>query len=154
MNLERYEYEKNATRHEYEFYSIGPKGPILKVVRFDLKVTDGVPYFYLSFGDWDEKEKWLNDTIVSNNGDAEKVLGTVANIILSFTEQFPDSLVYAEGSTMARTRRYQMGISKLWNEIYTVFDVYGLTADNRWKAFEKNVNYEAFLIRRKKCNFK
>ena len=150
MNLEKYEYQKSANHREYEFYSSGPKGNIRKIVRFKLLVTNGVAYFNLVFGDWDEEKQKIDDIKVTNNGDTEKILLTVAIIVLDFMKQFPDSMVFAEGSNIARTRRYQMGINKLWNQINMFLEVYGLCADNTWMPFHKNANYEAFLIRRKK----
>jgi len=108
MNLEKYEYQKSANHREYEFYSSGPKGNIRKIVRFKLLVTNGVAYFNLVFGDWDEEKQKIDDIKVTNNGDTEKILLTVAIIVLDFMKQFPDSMVFAEGSNIARTRRYQM----------------------------------------------
>ena len=41
-----------------------------------------------------------------------------------------------------------MGISALWQEISIDFDVYGLKQED-WHEFQNNVNYEAFLVKRK-----
>jgi len=80
--------------------------------------------------------------------DRDKVLATVALIVLDFTNMHGNHYVFAEGSSRSRTRLYQMGISRLWNEINADFDVFGF-ADNHWHAFQHNVNYEAFLVKRK-----
>jgi hypothetical protein len=85
---------------------------------------------------------------VTNNEDKNKVLATVGNTIIDFTNYYGSHYIYAEGSTPARTRLYQMGIANLWDEINTQFWVYGLRDDN-WYLFEKNVNYDAFLVKRK-----
>ena len=74
MNLERYEFTANENFLEYEFYSKGPKGIIKKVVEFTPNSSYGKIYVNLSFGDWDEKKKIINDTIVSNNMDMKKIL--------------------------------------------------------------------------------
>ena len=42
-----------------------------------------------------------------------------------------------------------MGINKLWNEIHTVFDVYGLVEGGDWEEFQRAKNYNAFLVKRK-----
>ncbi len=41
-----------------------------------------------------------------------------------------------------------MGISGLLEEINEDFDLYGLK-EGEWHRFEKNVNYTAFLVRKK-----
>ena len=59
-------------------------------------------------------------------------------------------MVYAKGSTDARTRLYQMGIAANLEEIQSLLTVYGFT-NNTWSEFEKNINYDAFLVIRKKA---
>ena len=49
---------------------------------------------------------------------------------------------------MAKTRRYQMGISKFLHEIENIFHVYGYK-DDQFELFRKNINYIGFLIVRK-----
>jgi hypothetical protein len=58
-------------------------------------------------------------------------------------------MVYAKGSTPARTRLYQMGIAGNFSEINAFLHVYGFL-DGHWSKFEKNINYEAFFVLRKK----
>jgi hypothetical protein len=149
MHLEKYQYQAYKTHLEYEFYSYGPKGRIKKVVRFQPDFLNGILYYNLAFGDLHEDGQTMNDLVQSNNADTEKVLGTVAAIVLEFTSHFPSVLVYAEGSTLSRARRYQMGISRLWDEIELVFNVYGVRLDGTFESYQKNVNYRAFWIRRK-----
>jgi len=148
MNLERYEYTNAREYKEYDFYSIGPKGRIRKVVQFVRVPAFNIPYYNLVLGDWDDTQNKLDITSVTNNGDAEKVLATVAAIVVDFTMFFDEMMVYATGSTVTRTRRYQMGINKFLYEIEKIFYVYGYTGE-AWESFEKNVNYCAFLITRK-----
>lgn len=109
--------------------------------------------YNLGFGDWNEEEKKIDDFVVSNNKDAERVLATVAHAVIDFTDHYPDVIVYAEGSTTARTRRYQMGINKYWHEIEPIFDVLGLVENEGFQQFEKGHNYKAFAVRRKNSNF-
>ena len=144
-----YDYISNKEHLDYEFYSVGPKGKIKKIVRFTMIESNGLQFYNLGFGDWNEETEAINDFAVTNNADIEKVLGTVAAIVVEFTRQFEDAIIYAEGSTLARTRRYQMGINKLWNEIYLYYDIYGVTMEEIIEPFRKNVNYAAFWLRRK-----
>jgi hypothetical protein len=148
MHLDCYQYLAKNDYYDYEFVSDGPKGKIRKAVRFT-KVRDGNPGFYnLGFGDIDEISDTINDQVVTDNGDRDKVLATVALTVMDFTNIHGSHYIIAQGSSPSRTRLYQIGISRLWNEISADFDVFGF-ADNHWHAFQHNVNYEAFLVKRK-----
>lgn len=148
MNLERYDYSTNETFLDYEFESDGPNGKIKKIVRFSPANVNGTTYFNLILGDWNNKTKTIDDTAVSNNMDTERILATAASTVLNFTDQFPDVPVFARGSTPARTRLYQMGISRNLKEINVLLEVYGLY-ESKWEPFSKNMNYDAFLAVRK-----
>jgi len=149
MNLERYDFSTNETFLDFEFESEGPKGKIKKIVRYSPQNANGITYFNLGFGDRNEETGKIDDRSVSNNKDRERVLATVAATVLAFTQHFPDVMVYAKGSTQSRTRLYQMGIVANWDEIEPLLEVFGF-ANGQWERFSKNVNYEAFLVLRKK----
>jgi hypothetical protein len=148
VNIEHYPFFSNETFLDFEFESDGPNGKIKKVVRYSPQNANGVTYFNLGFGDWNGNTGKIDDSAISNNHDRDRILATVAATVLDFTAHFPDVMVYAKGSTPARTRLYQMGISGNWNEIEPLLIVYGFL-NNEWHPFEKNVNYEAFLAVRK-----
>jgi len=148
MTEERYEFSVRDDFLDYEFYSEGPKGIVKKIVQFTPKHSLGTTYFNLGLGDRNENKKRIDDRIVTNNMDRDKILATVAATVLFFTERFPDMFVYAKGSMAARTRLYQMGIATNWEEIAPVLHVFGFTK-NTWQPFRKNINYEAFLVLRK-----
>jgi hypothetical protein len=86
--------------------------------------------------------------IVSDNGDAEKVLATVVSAIYVFTDYHLDKFVYITGSTKARTRLYRIGISKYLNEFNDNFYLYGQIGDD-FMTFELGVDYTGFLAQRK-----
>jgi hypothetical protein len=116
MNLQRYNYFTNDY-DVYEFFSDGPNGVIKKVVVFT-QISDTEPPIYnLAFGDVHPVTGKLDDSVISNNGDGDIVLATVANTISTFCDHYGSHFIYAEGSTASRTRLYQMGIANLWNEI-------------------------------------
>ena len=146
MNLERYEYEGTRTYIEYSFYSEGPKGRILKIVRFVLISNYPFYVYNLVLGDWDEVKKKIDDKVKTNNGDTEKVLATVATIVLLFTDIFRNAIVHFKGRG-GRTRLYQISINKYWDEIkerlYVSGYVNGLSG-----PFQKNITYDGFLINR------
>lgn len=148
MHLERYEYLTNKSFLDYEFYSEGPNGKIRKIIRYNLRNAKGVSYFNLGMGDWNEDTKRIDYNVITNNKDSLKVLATVASTVIAVTDHFPDMSIYAIGSTPSRTRLYQMGIISHWSEINTCLDVFGYKNDC-WEAFRKNINYEAFLVKRK-----
>ena len=102
----------------------------------------------LGFVDVDNLTGEINDLAKSDNGDSEKILATVAQATLTFTKYHPESLVFAEGSTPIRTRLYRIGISQNFEAISETFLVWGLLG-NKWHPFEKNSDYEAFLVKRK-----
>jgi|RhiMetdeSRZDD1v2_1073273.scaffolds.fasta_scaffold08498_9 uncharacterized protein DUF6934 len=149
MNLDHYAYLMSEDFLSYHFCSEGPNGKIRKVILFTLVTMPSKSYYNLSFGDLDEEGK-INDFVTSNNHDAEKVLATVARAVIVFTNNYPDAVVFAEGSTASRTRRYQMGINKFWNEIEPVFKVFGFVKSEGFKPFRSGMNYMAFAVKRKK----
>lgn len=148
MKEEKYSFNKLPEEFYYEFFSEGPKGTIKKVVRYRLIQEHPSRIYNLGFGDWNEENVDIEDMVATNNQDRQKVLATVADTVLDFTGSHPDAFVFAQGSTAARTRLYQMGISAFWDEIGALFLVLAYSG-GEWKPFEKGKNYEAFLIRRK-----
>lgn len=60
----------------------------------------------------------------------------------------PRSVIVAKGSTPARTRLYQMGISQFWSEIAALFEIKGFK-DGSWHAYERGKNFEAFFLVKK-----
>jgi hypothetical protein len=72
----------------------------------------------------------------------------VAFTALDFTNQLPYVQIFAEGSTAARTRLYQMEIANNLMEINKFFEIEGF-ANGEWELFLRGRNYESFLIQRK-----
>ena len=110
----------------------------------------GIPCFNLAFGDFTEGVEDLDDRAVPNNGDRNKVLATVAGIVVEFVNHFPSAVIYAQGSTKARTRLYRIMISANLAEVEALMEIYGYY-NGEWGQFVKNVNYDAYLgfIKRK-----
>ncbi|MEO8710647.1 MAG: hypothetical protein ABI405_00920 [Parafilimonas sp.] len=146
MKIARYQLKAGHELRSYEFISEGPKGLILKRIQFTLVNRQGI--YNLAFGDKDFTTGELDDKAVSNNGDSEKVLATVIGAVFAFFDQHQDAWIFATGSTAARTRLYQMGIAKYYNEISTELEIYGQIEED-WHPFEKNREYLAFLAKLK-----
>jgi len=109
----------------FEFTSEGPKGIIHKLVKF--QPTNLKNVYNLVFGDKDPFTGNIDDTVISNNKDSEKVLASVVSTVYAFTDKFPDAWIYAIGSTKSRTRLYRMGISKFFSEVQRRFWSFGGT---------------------------
>ncbi len=146
MKLPRYQLKSEKSLLVFEFISEGPKGQIPKLVKFSETNLKGL--FNLAFGDKDQQTGEINDTVISNNNDSEKVLATVVATLYAFTDKYPDAYVLATGSTKSRTRLYRMGITKYFDEIQKNYHIYGLR-NEEWENFEKKIDYEAFLAKRK-----
>lgn len=146
MKLPRYELIAEKSLKVYEFTSEGPKGQILKLIKFS--ETALKDFYNLAFGDKNIGTGEIDDKVISNNGDSEQVLATVVAAVYSFTDTNRDVWVYATGSTKARTRLYRMGISKYIKEVEKDFHVFG-QLEGEWDDFKIEVNYTAFLVRRK-----
>ncbi len=149
MRLPKYRLEAEGSLLVFGFISQGPKGRIAKKIKFAETRIKGV--YNLSFGDLDPETREIDDRVVSNNGDSEMVLTTVIAAVYAFADRYPEAAVFAKGSTNARTRLYRMGITKYMTEIKKDFFVFG-GRNEKWGAFEEGIEYDAFLVKRKKLN--
>ncbi len=149
MRLDEYPLDASEDPFTYEFTSDGSKGSIRKVIQFSR--MGGSEIYNLGFGDLNSETGDLDDLIVTDNGDSEKVLATVVSAVYSFLNNFPYVWIYITGSTPARTRLYRMGINKYFEIAENDFFLQGETQTN-WEPYVKGKDYLAFAIRRKKVN--
>ena len=147
MKNQKYPLESDRNLLLFEFVSLGTKGRIIKIVQYTETNLKNV--YNLGFGDKDEKTGEISDLVITNNGDSRQVLATVASTVYAFTSKYPDAWIYAKGSNNARTRLYRIGITNNLIEIKKDFEIFGLK-DSQWHTFRKGIDYEAFLIKRKK----
>jgi hypothetical protein len=146
MQLEIYSFLKRPASYYYEFFSDGPNGNIKKVVEFYKLEEYEEEVYNLAFGDWDEKDHHFDDLAITNNSDRDKVLATVAATVMEFLQDHPKAIILARGSTKSRTRLYQMGIARLWDQISLLFEIQG-NINSVWQPFQKGVNFDAFLLK-------
>ena len=146
MKLDKYELKSGEQLEVFEFVSVGIKGKIPKLVQYTL--TNYKDLYNLGFGDKNIETGEIDDTIISNNDDSEKVLATVVATLYAFIDIHREAMVYATGSTKSRTRLYRMGITKYLDEIKQDFEIYG-EIEIGWEEFKKDVEYEAFLVKLK-----
>lgn len=147
MKLDRYELKSDDKLTTFGFLSEGPKGKIEKVIQFSL--VNQHDLYNLSLGDKNSLTGDIDDMIVTDNGDSEKVLATVVAAIYAFCDKLPEAWIYATGSTTARTRLYRIGINKYYDVVENDFEIFGQT-QNEWERYQKGKDYEAFVIQRKK----
>jgi len=146
MNLEHYPYLSSRDYLDYEFYSEGSKGRIKKLVVYQ-KINDEPLVYNLAFGDEDPENGTLLDKVTSSNDDRDTILATIAHTIGDFSDHYGRPMIHIVGSTIVRTRLYQMSISKIYDEICAVYTVQGYR-DGAWEFFQKNANYEAFVVQK------
>jgi len=146
MLLPRYELKSDESLTVFEFVSVGRKGEIPKIVQYS--ETNLKDFYNLGFGDKDLQTGEVDDTVISDNGDSQKVLATVTATPYAFTDKYPEAWIYATGSTKSRTRLYRIGLTNNLDEITEDFELYG-QREGEWQEFVKGVEYEAFLVRRR-----
>ncbi len=146
MKNPKYQLKAEQDLIVFRFISQGMQGDIQKRIEFNK--TNLKDFYNLAFGDEDILTGAVNDKVVTNNNDTEKVLTTVASAVYAFTDRNPEAWVYATGSTPARTRLYRMSINKYFLELDIDFYIVGELGEN-WLEFEKNTNYEGFAIKRR-----
>ncbi|HPN68158.1 MAG TPA: hypothetical protein PLZ32_01525 [Saprospiraceae bacterium] len=123
MNLDKYEIETEINSTYFEFVSRGTHGSIVKVIKYS-KIFEDQEIYNLGFGDKNFTSGELDDKVISNNGDTDMVLATVASTLHEFFNEYPNAIVYTKGSSQSRTRLYQINISKYLNEIVAEFEVF------------------------------
>jgi hypothetical protein len=139
-----YPYRASADYLNFYFESCSSACTIPKIVEYE-EIEAGT--YNLAFGDVDEKGR-LNDSIVSNNGDMQKVLATIVRTVMTFLEIHPGRQVYFSGNSPARNRLYRATLSRdieSWSEI---FEVDGIS-DGERITFRQNIDFEGFIVKRK-----
>jgi hypothetical protein len=142
MNEPRYAFKHASRNNTFSFFSHGKRGRIKKVVQFRL-IEDQI--YNLGFGDYSDQHKALDDKVVTDNGDMEKVLATIIAIIEYFFDKNPSAGIFLTGSTTSRTRLYQIVINVHYSKLSQYFSIYGFY-DEEWHEFKRNTKYESFLI--------
>ena len=147
MILDRYELKAGKSLTTFEFLSEGKKGKIVKVIQFQQMNIENL--YNLAFGDKNLDTGKLDDQVITDNGDSEKVLATVVSAIYAFADRYPECWIYATGSNAARTRLYRMGINKYYEIVVEDFEIMG-EFKNEWEKYEFGKDYQAFAVHRKK----
>jgi hypothetical protein len=131
--------------NDFDFISVGTKGNIHKRIRFCQTPIDNV--VELMFGDAIGSHD-VNYYSVTNNGDRDKILLTVARATRIFLEVNPEKTAYFVGSTHARTRLYKIAISLNLDLLLKDYEIFGFY-ENQWLPFKKNLNPSAFYVKKR-----
>jgi hypothetical protein len=143
MKHDFYHFESSEDYLRFEFESVSLDRRIRKAVEFT-QIPNNNEIWNLGFGDIQE-DGTIDDLVVSNNGDMDKILATVIQTIIYFFTHRPKETVLFLGSTQSRTRLYKIVISKNINSISELFVVRGIL-NEEIIDFVPELNYEAFLI--------
>jgi hypothetical protein len=96
------------------FDSVGLRGHIEKAVIYS-KLQGLNDVYNLTLGTIKinkDGQRHIDSEEVSNNGDRDKILATVALSAFSFMDKYPDRKIYVRGADPVRTRLYQIAINK------------------------------------------
>ncbi len=145
MSKNRYAVKAKSDHLTYEFVSIGPKGHITKLVVYQ-HLFDNL--YNLAFGDQTDKSEGLDDLIVSENGDTEKILSTVASTLFDFFDHHDGTIVFAQGSTHSRNRLYRRYLTHFLDLISENFILLG-ELGGEIERFQKGKDYTSFYIHKK-----
>ncbi|CAG5072519.1 hypothetical protein DYBT9623_04180 [Dyadobacter sp. CECT 9623] len=135
-----------------KFYSQGRNGKFeLRIIVTRSKGNWDLDLFNIGFGVWDETLQIIDDSVQTKNDDMPKILGTLADYALSFLKKYPAAGLYAEGSTISRTRLYQREIAKVLSYVPPDLCIYGLVKQDEvgFIEFKRGTNFDAFLLSRR-----
>ena len=95
----------------------------------------------------------IDYTGITNNGDRNRLLATVASIIFTFLEKNPGNAVYLTGSDLRRTLLYQRAINYAYEELIQLFNIEGDISTgedfSEFEPFDTSKNYYGFRVKRK-----
>jgi hypothetical protein len=128
-----------------EFTSIGKNGAIPKRIAFTSTELENV--YNLAFGDIDVNGE-IDDITISDNGDRNKILATVVNVVDDYTKKYPERWIVFSGSTKERTRLYRIAVGINLEELSRKFEIYAFIHEEL-KLFTKDMEISAFVIKRK-----
>ncbi|WP_090157339.1 DUF6934 family protein [Dyadobacter soli] len=114
MELHTYSLSKTRNLKSYSFWSTGPNGFVRKVIKFQL-INYEEQLYNLAFGDSALNSELIDDRAVSNNGDTQVILATVATAAFHFMTDHPGASVFATGSTLVRVKFEINKTTPLWS---------------------------------------
>lgn len=139
-----YMLRQNNDATQFVFFSEGSKGRVMKAVIIS-------PYdqnrWNLAFGDV-QPDGEIDDVVKTNNNDVAKVMGTVAQAALLFSEKHPDCSLIIFPVDEKRKWLYNLIFRRRLTEIQGIFEIFGKQG-NLWKAYSPELEYDAFELFKK-----
>jgi hypothetical protein len=143
MISDSYNYLSLENKTVYFFESDGEQGKIIKIVVFE---SIDETLWNLAFGDFNEGT--INDSIVSNNNDIVKLIGTIAKIVYEFSVAFPLRQILIKPVDEKRKKLYNHVFRRHLKVINQSFVVKG-TFLNQEEDYSPEIFYDNFRIIRK-----
>jgi hypothetical protein len=143
MITESYNYININDKVEYLFASRGEQGRIAKLVSFTHEKDD---LWNLAFGDLINGQ--LNDSIISNNHDIVKIIGTVAKITYEFSTEFPLRQIRIKPVDDKRKKLYNHVFRRHYTFIKNTFQIVGSFEENK-EAYSPEKTYDFFELKRR-----
>jgi hypothetical protein len=141
MVANSYNLHQNDDATQFVFFSEGNKGRVMKAVIIS-------PYhrnrWNLAFGDV-QTDGEIDDSAMTNNNDVAKVMGTVAQAALLFSERHPDCSLVIYPVDEKRKWLYNLIFRRRLEEISAIFSVFGKRG-RTWEAYNLGMEYDAFEL--------
>lgn len=135
-------YALDLDKHYY-FKSVGEKGSVYKIVALTLKVNGN---WNLGFGDLIDNK--INDSIVTNNQDIRKVIGTVAKVAIDFLRLNPDKTIEIEPVDDKRKILYNTVFRRYFTEIDALYVIKGIVRQEE-ELYDPTKIYDIFTVKLK-----
>jgi hypothetical protein len=139
-----YPLRQNDDATQFVFFSEGSKGRVMKAVIIS-------PYdrnrWNLAFGDV-QPDGEIDDIVMTNNNDVAKVIGTVAQAALLFSERHPECSLVIYPVDEKRKRLYNLVFQRRFKEIQAIFEILG-KQKGLWKPYSPKLEFDAFELFRK-----
>ena len=146
MITKSYDFLTSPDNVAYFFISEGEQGKIPKMI-FIESFGEGSDTYNLGFGDLRRDGK-IDDSIVSNNHDIVKIIGTIAKVVYQYSNIYPLRRIRIEPVDEKRKRLYNHVFRRNYEDINAIFDITGI-ANNNKETYSPDKNYDIFELKRK-----
>jgi hydroxypyruvate isomerase len=143
MITDYYNYIDIKDKIEYLFTSKGKQGIIVKIVSFTF-LEDNL--WNLAFGDVHKGD--FDDTVISNNHDITKIIGTVAKITYEFSAAFPSRNIHIKPVDEKRKRLYNHVFRRHYAVINNTFQIIGVK-NGIEEPYSIDKVYDIFKLKRR-----
>ena len=140
MINDTYPYYPSEDYSQFLFISEGEQGKILKIILFE---PLGNNEWNLGFGDL--KHEGVDDSVMSSNHDAMKIIRTVARTTLDFCQEHPETILQIKPVDSKRGKLYNLVFQKYFTNIDAYFNIIGFT-ENVGEKYSPQKFYDYFKI--------